>query len=40
MLTSGNHGAIAKWRAAEALRLTQERRPDLLGLPKKIADKG
>lgn len=31
VLTSGNHGAIAKWRRAEALRLTRERRPDLLG---------
>lgn len=30
VLTSGNHGAIAKWRHAEALRLTRERRPDLL----------
>ncbi|OCO99723.1 MULTISPECIES: tRNA (guanosine(37)-N1)-methyltransferase TrmD [unclassified Ensifer] len=30
VLTSGNHGAIAKWREAEARRLTAERRPDLL----------
>ncbi|PDT40994.1 MULTISPECIES: tRNA (guanosine(37)-N1)-methyltransferase TrmD [Sinorhizobium] len=30
VLTSGNHGAVAKWRAAEARRLTAERRPDLL----------
>jgi tRNA (guanine37-N1)-methyltransferase len=30
VLTSGNHGAIAKWQQAEALRLTKERRPDLL----------
>jgi tRNA (guanine37-N1)-methyltransferase len=30
ILLSGDHGAIAKWRAAEARRLTQERRPDLL----------
>lgn len=30
VLTSGNHGAIDKWRAAEARRLTEERRPDLL----------
>jgi tRNA (guanine37-N1)-methyltransferase len=30
ILTSGNHGAIAKWQQAEAERLTQERRPDLL----------
>lgn len=31
ILTGGNHGAIAKWRRAEALRITRERRPDLLG---------
>ena len=30
VLTGGNHGAIAHWRAAESLRLTRERRPDLL----------
>lgn len=30
VLMSGNHGEIAKWRRAEALRLTAERRPDLL----------
>lgn len=30
VLTGGNHGAIAAWRRAEALRLTRERRPDLL----------
>ncbi|PWE55169.1 tRNA (guanosine(37)-N1)-methyltransferase TrmD [Metarhizobium album] len=30
VLTSGNHGAIDKWRKAEALKLTAERRPDLL----------
>lgn len=29
VLLSGNHGAIAKWRRAEAERLTAERRPDL-----------
>lgn len=29
VLTSGNHGAIDKWRHAEALRITKERRPDL-----------
>jgi tRNA (guanine37-N1)-methyltransferase len=33
VLTSGNHGAIAKWQKAEALRLTKERRPDLLDKP-------
>ncbi len=30
ILLSGDHGRIAKWREAEALRLTRERRPDLL----------
>lgn len=30
VLTSGNHGAIEKWRREQALRLTKERRPDLL----------
>ncbi len=35
VLTSGNHGAIAKWREAEARRLTGERRPDLLSQPVK-----
>jgi tRNA (guanine37-N1)-methyltransferase len=31
VLTGGNHAAIARWREAESLRLTRERRPDLLG---------
>ena len=30
VLTSGNHAAIEKWRREEALKLTSERRPDLL----------
>ncbi|MHB2267590.1 tRNA (guanosine(37)-N1)-methyltransferase TrmD [Aliihoeflea sp. PC F10.4] len=30
ILTSGNHAKIAAWRRGEALRLTRERRPDLL----------
>jgi tRNA (guanine37-N1)-methyltransferase len=30
VLTGGNHGAIARWRAEQSLRLTRERRPDLL----------
>jgi tRNA (guanine37-N1)-methyltransferase len=30
ILLSGDHGKIAAWRRAEALRLTRERRPDLL----------
>ena len=29
VLLSGNHGAIDKWRRAEAERLTREQRPDL-----------
>jgi tRNA (guanine37-N1)-methyltransferase len=29
-LTSGDHGAVARWRHAEALRRTLRRRPDLL----------
>ena len=31
VLISGNHKAVDEWRAAEALALTRERRPDLLG---------
>ncbi len=30
VLTSGNHGAVERWRQAEAERLTRERRPDLM----------
>ena len=30
VLLSGDHAAIERWRAEEALRLTRERRPDLL----------
>ncbi|MBV6648352.1 tRNA (guanosine(37)-N1)-methyltransferase TrmD [Hoeflea sp. EC-HK425] len=30
VLTSGNHRAVDEWREAESLRLTRERRPDLL----------
>ena len=29
VLMSGNHGEIAKWREAEAQRITRERRPDM-----------
>ncbi len=35
VLLSGDHGAIARWRAEEAERLTRERRPDLLEPPPK-----
>ncbi|WP_419539174.1 tRNA (guanine(37)-N(1))-methyltransferase [Methylobacterium radiotolerans] len=31
VLSGGNHAAIARWRRAEAERITAERRPDLLG---------
>jgi tRNA (guanine37-N1)-methyltransferase len=34
VLLSGDHARIAKWRRAEAERLTRERRPDLLVPPK------
>lgn len=34
VLTSGDHGKIAKWRAEQSRRLTAERRPDLLQPPK------
>jgi len=30
VLLSGDHGAVAKWRAEQARQRTQERRPDLL----------
>jgi tRNA (guanine37-N1)-methyltransferase len=30
VLMSGDHGAVAKWRRAESIRRTAERRPDLL----------
>ncbi|PYB74155.1 tRNA (guanosine(37)-N1)-methyltransferase TrmD [Rhizobium wuzhouense] len=30
VLTSGNHAAIEKWRHDQAVKLTRERRPDLL----------
>jgi tRNA (guanine37-N1)-methyltransferase len=31
VLRSGDHARIARWRRAEALRRTLDRRPDLLG---------
>ncbi len=31
VLRSGDHARVARWRRAEALRRTLERRPDLLG---------
>jgi tRNA (guanine37-N1)-methyltransferase len=33
VLLSGDHARIARWRREEALRLTRERRPDLLDKP-------
>ncbi len=33
VLVSGDHAKIAAWRKAEALRLTRDRRPDLLSTP-------
>lgn len=30
VLTSGNHAKIAKWRREQSLKITKERRPDLL----------
>ena len=30
ILLSGNHARIAQWRAEQSLRITQERRPDLI----------
>lgn len=34
VLMSGDHGAVAKWRRAESIRRTAERRPDLLDTAK------
>jgi tRNA (guanine37-N1)-methyltransferase len=31
VLLSGNHEAVAQWRAEQARKRTKERRPDLLG---------
>ncbi|MGO9132651.1 MAG: tRNA (guanosine(37)-N1)-methyltransferase TrmD [Methylovirgula sp.] len=39
ILLSGDHAKIAAWRKAEALRITKERRPDLLTQGEKIQDK-
>jgi tRNA (guanine37-N1)-methyltransferase len=37
VLLSGDHAAIARWRRAEAERITRERRPDLLGKSRESA---
>ena len=39
VLQSGDHAAIEKWRAQEALRKTQERRPDMLNSQSAVIDK-
>ena len=31
VLLSGNHGEVDKWREKQALAITRERRPDILG---------
>ena len=31
VLTSGDHGKVARWRREESEKLTRSRRPDLLG---------
>jgi tRNA (guanine37-N1)-methyltransferase len=36
VLTSGDHGAIERWRREERLRRTKTRRPDLLDRPPKV----
>lgn len=36
VLSSGDHGAVARWRATESLARTRQRRPDLL-LPPEVA---
>jgi tRNA (guanine37-N1)-methyltransferase len=37
VLTSGDHGAVARWRREEAERATRQRRPDLWKIYKKKA---
>ena len=38
ILLSGDHGAVERWRALQALERTQQRRPDLLQeLPERVA---
>lgn len=40
VLTSGDHGAVARWRRAQAEELTRRRRPDLLDDPPREAGSG
>ncbi|MGI9400341.1 MAG: tRNA (guanosine(37)-N1)-methyltransferase TrmD [Rhizobiaceae bacterium] len=35
VLTSGDHGAVERWRMEEAIRLTRQRRPELINEPEK-----
>ena len=39
VLLSGDHAAIARWRQAQARRLTAERRPDLIAMAGSKADR-
>ncbi len=39
VLTSGDHGAVDKWRRAEAEKITRERRPDLWDAHKDETDR-
>jgi tRNA (guanine37-N1)-methyltransferase len=39
VLRSGDHARIARWRRAQALRRTLDRRPDLLGRPVSAEDR-
>ncbi len=39
VLLSGDHGAVARWRRDEALKITKARRPDLLGKASKESEK-
>ena len=40
VLTSGDHAAIARWKRAEAERITRERRPDLWNRPRPAGETG
>lgn len=40
VLLSGDHAQIRRWREAQALRRTRERRPDLLGRPSEPSPPG
>jgi tRNA (guanine37-N1)-methyltransferase len=38
VLRSGDHGRVARWRRAQALRRTLDRRPDLIAARGGLAD--